>query len=230
MSIPVDSAPSLAAPSDFVRLGYRLQPAESLLRSLDGRASSGNLTVHSSNGEVWTRSWPEVADLASQQAAVWLAQGKARQGGVIAVWGDTTPAVVVAILAVWLAGGTVTVLPGASAGFPLAAVHSTRASATPMLWCVDEDHASSVACFLDGDTRLELLNLQRPSGKGTRLAASPQRGDGLAVLQQTSGTTAGPRAVRVMDRNIESNVSMIRSRLDVNARSDRLLAWLPLIS
>lgn len=56
----------------------------------------------------------------------------------------------------------------------------------------------------------------------------PARGDDIAVIQATSGSTGTPRCVALTHRNVLSNLEQIGRRLRVNMEQDVHVCWLPL--
>src|SRR3954447_26405726 len=166
---------------------------------------------------------------ALQRRGVW-------QGSHVALLGPTTRQLFTAIEAVWLTGATLIVLPlpmrlGSIDEF---ATQTRRriASADVDLLVVDPDLAPFIEPqpgdppmvgldeLLDDMTRLHIViaDLDRPKDDP----------DALAVLQFTSGSTADPKGVMMVNRTICANLDAIRVAADVDTATDVMVSWLPL--
>ncbi|HKR88257.1 MAG TPA: fatty acyl-CoA synthetase [Phenylobacterium sp.] len=94
----------------------------------------------------------------------------------------------------------------------------------PLMRSIPEaDRLSFVGTF-EGDQEFDVLAAAR---RGDALAAPPIRGDDLAQLQYTSGTTAAPKGAMVTHRGLFIHYLACIHDLDFEAR-DRCLAALPL--
>ncbi|HEX4819429.1 MAG TPA: AMP-binding protein [Acidimicrobiales bacterium] len=166
---------------------------------------------------------------ALQRRGVW-------QGSHVALLGPTTRPLYTAIEAIWLTGATLIVLPlpmrlGSIEEF---AVQTRRriASADVDLLIVDPD----LAPFIEpqpGDP--PMVGFDELSGDVERLhivSADFDRPkddpDALAVLQFTSGSTADPKGVMMVNRTICANLDAIHVAAEVDTADDVMVSWLPL--
>jgi fatty-acyl-CoA synthase len=149
-------------------------------------------------------------------------------GDRIAVLGPTTLVLVETLLATWLSGATVVVLPlplrlGSQASF----AESTRArlvEAGAVVAIVDDEYLGLTGAYPAG-MRVERLVAEPPSSRTAE--PFPVDADASAILQFTSGSTARPKVVQLSHRAVTAN---LRAILDaVGGRpSDRAVSWLPL--
>ena len=181
--------------------------------------------------------WSRLHDDARGIAAALQARGVG-PGVHVGILGRSTRALVTAIQATFLAGGTVVALPlpmrlGSIEEF----VEQTRsriANADAGLVVVDPD----LAPFLDpppgtpttGDAPIVLLDAL--VAEGARLGADavvrpPDDPERLAILQFTSGSTAAPKGVMLPDRCVGANIDAIVAGAGIN-HDDRAVSWLPL--
>ena len=156
-----------------------------------------------------------------------------RPGTHVALLGPTTRHFVTAIEAVWLAGATLVVLPLpmrlASIDDFAAATRRRLEGANVDLIVVDPD----LAPFIEpqpGDPPFVLLNdiCADPSVSSATYERPTFDPDALAVLQFTSGSTSDPKGVMLPNHTICANLDATAQAAQLDARSDRLVSWLPL--
>jgi fatty-acyl-CoA synthase len=176
--------------------------------------------------------WSRLHDEAQGLAAALQARGVG-PGVHVAGLGPTSRALVTAIQAVFLAGGTVVALPlpmrlGSLEEF----VEQTRrriANADAAVVLVDDE----LAPFLDPPPeRARVVLLDELVREGARTGASawarpPDAPDRLAILQFTSGSTAAPKGVMLPDRCVGANIDAIVAGAGIS-NADRAVSWLPL--
>jgi fatty-acyl-CoA synthase len=173
-------------------------------------------------------SWARLHDDARRMATALQARGVA-QGDHVALLSPTSRALVTAIQATWLAGAVVVVLPlpmrlGSIEEF----VQQTRArvrSADIRLLVMDPD----LAPFIEpapGDPPMVLIN-ELTSRAGELIDPKPDA-DALAVLQFTSGSTADPKGVMLVHRQILANLDGAMAAAEVDPDTDVIVSWLPL--
>jgi fatty-acyl-CoA synthase len=180
-------------------------------------------------GETVAVPWRQLYGEATAMAAALQARGVGPETHV-ALLGPTTRLLVTAIEAIWLAGGTVVVLPlpmrlGSLDEF----VAQTRArihAADTALVVADGD----LAAFIEpapGDPPLVLLSeLAAPHSHGL---VTPDIGtEDLAVLQFTSGSTSDPKGVMLPHRVILANLDGAAAAAQLDPDDDVLVSWLPL--
>ena len=203
---------------------------------LDSAAHSSRGMTTGEPKEPVRRTWPEVHATARRMAAA-LRAGTAdlpglEHGAAVGVLAAEPVSIAPAAQAVWLCGGSVTMLHQPTARTDLAA------------WA--EDTLSVLRMI---DARLVLLGapfdalapVLTERGIPFRTLDGLAEGEGdvepdadvaaeedTALLQLTSGSTAEPKAVRITHRNLFANLSgMVEaSRLDIER--DVMVSWLPL--
>jgi fatty-acyl-CoA synthase len=197
-----------------------------------GSAASSSPSGHRALGHSERVEWSRLHEEARGIAAALQLRGVG-PGVHVGIIGPTTRALVTAIQATFLAGGTVVALPlpmrlGSIEEF----VDQTRyriAHADAALVVVDPE----LAPFFDPppeDASIVLLDeLVREGARlgdasWTRPADDPER---LAILQFTSGSTAAPKGVMLPDRCVGANIDAIIAGAEITA-ADRAVSWLPL--
>ncbi|MFE2755752.1 fatty acyl-AMP ligase [Actinosynnema sp. NPDC059335] len=193
--------------------------------SAGGRARG--MTTGEPNAPV-RRSWAEVHERAARMAGALVAGGVARGGSVAVLAGDPA-AIAPAVQAVWLAGGSTTMLHQPTARTDLAewAEDTLRVlgmiGAKLVLLGAPFDALSGV---LDehGVAYRRLDDLD-----GEPLAAPVEVDEDMpALLQLTSGSTADPKAVRITHGNLWSNAKAMEAAAELDPETDRMVSWLPL--
>ncbi len=174
-------------------------------------------------------SWAALHARARDLAGALQARGL-QPGGHVALLGPTTPELVTAIQATWLAGATVVVLPlpmrmGSLEEF----VAQTRArvhNADTDLLLVDPQ----LAPFLEADPTdppTYLLD-EVAAERGRPYVEPPADPERLVILQFTSGSTADPKGVMLPDRTMCANLDAIAEAGRLDLDSDVFVSWLPL--
>jgi len=185
-----------------------------------------------SDKQAVTLTWGQLHQAAKAMAASLQAKG-VQPGDHIALLGPTTRNLVTAIQAVWLAGGSVSMIP------------------IPMRFSSVEEFASQTrALMLHGDIRLLLLDpdlaafhetkpgdppvllldelepgQDRPTADDYKeVTYDPER---LAILQFTSGSTSNPKGVMLPHRILEANIAGMIEAAQV-VPEDIFVSWLPL--
>ena len=198
-----------------------------------GSAAAATLLGHGAGDTGADRvEWARLHEDARGLAAALQARGVG-PGVHVGILGPTTRALVTAIQATFLAGGTLVALPlpmrlGSLEEF----VEQTRTritNADAALVVVDPE----LAPFLDPppvDAPIVLLDeLLREGARigaaaWTRPADDPER---LAIVQFTSGSTAAPKGVMLPDRCVGANIDAIIAGAQISD-ADRAVSWLPL--
>ncbi|MGM0689318.1 MAG: AMP-binding protein [Bacillota bacterium] len=179
-----------------------------------------------------TLTWGQLHQDASSMAAILQAKG-VQPGDHIALLGPTTRNLVTAIQAVWLAGGSVSMIP------------------IPMRFSSVEEFAGQTrALMLHGDIRLLLLDPDlaafhesKPGDPPVMLLDELEPGqdrptvdeykevpydpERLAILQFTSGSTSNPKGVMLPHRILEANIAGMIEAAQV-VPEDIFVSWLPL--
>jgi fatty-acyl-CoA synthase len=176
----------------------------------DAGGGSGTLTMLESGEAV---SWREVHERARRMAGALRGHGLG-PGSRVGLAGQTGMGLATALQAVWLVGGSITVLP------PLKNAGLIAKDAGLAAVLSDEEVPG-----IQGALRIsELLRQDAPLAEVYR----PGAGD-LAVLQYTSGSTRAPQGVPVTHGHLMSNVESIRISLKHDDwHPGQWVSWLPL--
>jgi fatty-acyl-CoA synthase len=177
------------------------------------------------------RPWSEVHAEARGRASALRAAGlgPGRAVGVLA--GE--PAVIAPLAqAVWLLGGSVTMLHQPTARTDLArwaedtvAVLRMIDAGTVLLGAPFDALAPVLA--ERGIAHLLISELDGDPARFVPDAAVAAEGD-TALLQLTSGSTAEPKAVRITHGNLHANISAMREAARLDPERDVMVSWLPL--
>jgi fatty-acyl-CoA synthase len=181
------------------------------------------------------RTWGEVHVLARHAAAA-LVEGGLRPGDAVAVLAAEPATIAPAAQAVWLAGGSVTMLHQPTARTDLAvwaadtlAVLGMIEARVVLLGAPFEPLAPVLAEH--GVTFRSIIALTTPAGRPGQPALAgphPNAEEDTALLQLTSGSTASPKAVRITHGNLYANMTAMAQVAELNAEHDVLVSWLPL--
>ncbi|MBC3190036.1 fatty acyl-AMP ligase [Pseudonocardia sp. C8] len=183
------------------------------------------------------RTWSEVHRAARGCADALRRPGAAGEpalplGGAVGVLAGEPAAIAPAAQAVWLCGGSVTMLHQPT---PRTDLGVWAADTVATLQMID---ASTVLLGPPFDALAPVLTehgipfrtLDTLDGDAGAFTATPDvAGEhDTALLQLTSGSTAAPKAVRITHANLHANIGamVVASELDVAA--DRMVSWLPL--
>lgn len=181
-------------------------------------------------GQPVRRTWAQVHRQARGIAAA-LVSGGVRPGDAVAVLAADPALVAPAVQAVWLCGGSVTML------------HQPTPRTDLEAWAAD-----TVQVLKMIDSRLVLLGaefeplseLLEQHGIRFRTLASLAEFDGTlddpvlvgddetALLQLTSGSTAEPKAVRITHGNLHANLTAMVQSARLDPEHDVMVSWLPL--
>ncbi|HEY0814771.1 MAG TPA: fatty acyl-AMP ligase [Pseudonocardia sp.] len=203
---------------------------------LDSAARSQHGMVTGEPRQPARRTWAQVHEQAMAMAAALRAdhdgQPGLRHGGAVGVLAGEPVAIAPLAQAVWLCGGSVTMLHQPTARTDLAAWAEDTVSVLKMI------DAALVVLGSPFDALAPVLTergipfrtidaLDGGTATGTPDAAVATEGD-TALLQLTSGSTAEPKAVRITHGNLDANITAMvqASRLDLDR--DVMVSWLPL--
>ena len=205
------------------------EPSFTLPARIEQAIERGHSITFVTGGATVPVPWTQLHEEAKEVAAALQARGIGR-GSHVALLGPTTRELVTAIQAVWLAGGTVVVLPlpmrlGSLDEF----VGQTRArirAADVALVLADGD----LAAFIEpapGDPPLVLLT-ELGGLPASDFVAPEIDPDDLAVLQFTSGSTSDPKGVMLPHRVVVANLDGVAAAAKMDPDDDVLVSWLPL--
>jgi fatty-acyl-CoA synthase len=175
------------------------------------------------------RSWPEIHQTARRAAGVLTEAGIGR-GSAVGVLAGEPATIAPAAQAVWIIGGSVTMLhqPTARTDLALWAKETvgvlTMIGAKLVLLGAPFEALASVLSQHGIPCRL-LTDLDgEPVTPDSDVAGE----DDTALLQLTSGSTAEPKAVRITHRNLHSNIGAMVQAARLDTDSDVMVSWLPL--
>lgn len=180
--------------------------------------------------------WTEVHAEARVRAAALRAAGLGR-GQAVGVLAAEPAAIAPLAQAVWLIGGSVTMLHQPTARTDLG--HWAEDTVT-VLRMIDAKTVllgapfDALAPVLDerGIPYLLISALSSgedlPPSRGFVASADAADEDDTALLQLTSGSTAEPKAVRITHRNLHANITAMRASARLDVDRDVMISWLPL--
>jgi fatty-acyl-CoA synthase len=181
------------------------------------------------------RTWPEVHAIARRMAAT-LRAGTAdvpavEHGASVGVLAGEPVSIAPAAQAVWLCGGSVTMLHQPTARTDLAAWAEDTVSVLRMI----DARLVLLGAPFDAlapvltERGIPFLPLEGLGGEGDiEPAADVASEDDTALLQLTSGSTAEPKAVRITHRNLFANLSGMVEASKLVVERDVMVSWLPL--
>jgi fatty-acyl-CoA synthase len=174
------------------------------------------------------RTWGEVHQEARRIAGGLVAGGFER-GGAVAVLAAAPVLIAPTVQAVWLAGGSVTML------------HQPTPRTDLAEWAEDTVRVLGMIgsnLVLLGEPFDQLAPVLAEKGIGFKLISDLVGAEPLAdvvvtdesetaLLQLTSGSTADPKAVRITYGNLYSNVKAMVDRAEFDFGTDVMVSWLP---
>jgi fatty-acyl-CoA synthase len=175
------------------------------------------------------RTWREVHDEARRMAGALVADGFA-PGSAVGVLAGAPELIAPAVQAVWLAGGSVTMLHQPTPRTDLAMWSEDTVRVLDMIGAelvLLGDPFDALAPVLDehGVRHRSLAGLL----DGQSLAQPVSTGeDAVALLQLTSGSTADPKAVTITHGNLIANVTSMAEAAKLDGEHDVMVSWLPL--
>lgn len=174
--------------------------------------------------------WGEVHTTA-RGAAKLLAEAGLRPGGAVAILAAQPADVAPAAQAVWLAGGSVTMLHQPTARTDLARYAVETANVLRMIEAqvvILGDPFNDVADMLDaaGPVAVTVDVLRGGDADGWETPGTSE--DAAALLQLTSGSTAAPKAVRITHGNLWANITGMIAAAELDPETDVMVSWLPL--
>ena len=175
------------------------------------------------------RSWPEIHESARRAAGALTAAGIGRDSAVGVLAGEPA-AIAPAAQAVWLVGGSVTMLHQPTPRTDLAVWAKetvgvlTMIGAKIVLLGAPFEALGGVLAQHGIPCRL-LADLD---GEPVTPDADVAGEDDTALLQLTSGSTAEPKAVRITHRNLHANIGAMVQAARLDTGRDVMVSWLPL--
>jgi fatty-acyl-CoA synthase len=175
------------------------------------------------------RTWWEVHERARRMAGA-LVSGGLVPGSAIGVLAGAPELIAPAVQAVWLAGGSVTMLHQPTPRTDLAVWSADTVRVLDMIGAdlvLLGSPFDALAPVLDqhGVRHLSLEHLL----DGEPLAEPvPTDEDAVALLQLTSGSTAEPKAVTITHGNLIANIMSMAQAARLDGEHDVMVSWLPL--
>ncbi|HWD01833.1 MAG TPA: fatty acyl-AMP ligase [Amycolatopsis sp.] len=174
------------------------------------------------------RTWAQV-HAEARKIAGGLVEGGVRPGSAVAVLAAAPVLIAPTVQAVWLAGGSVTMLHQPTARTDLAEWAEDTVKVLEMI---------DAGLVLLGEPFDQLAPVLAEKGIHhrliTELAEAPELADVVptgeddtALLQLTSGSTAEPKAVRITYGNLYTNVKAMVERAEFDFDVDVMVSWLP---
>ncbi|MDQ3577214.1 MAG: fatty acyl-AMP ligase [Actinomycetota bacterium] len=199
-----------------------------LLETATVRGAARGITTGEPKAPV-RHTWGQVHDQARRMTGALIACGLERHGAV-AVLAAEPVIIAPAVQAVWLAGGSVTML------------HQPTSRTDLAEWAADTVRILSMIgskLVLLGAPFDQLAPLLQEHGIGYLMLADLAEGeppaefvtvdeDAPALLQLTSGSTADPKAVRITHGNLYSNLTAMAEASQLDVETDIMVSWLPL--
>ncbi|MBN9101829.1 MULTISPECIES: fatty acyl-AMP ligase [unclassified Pseudonocardia] len=178
------------------------------------------------------RPWPEVHATARRMAAA-LSSGTAplARGASVGVLAGEPVAIAPAAQAVWLTGGSVTMLHQPTPRTDLAAWAEDTVSVLKMidaeLVLLGAPFDALAPVLVERGIAFRTIESLDADGDFTPDAGVAGEGD-TALLQLTSGSTAEPKAVRITHGNLHANISAMVEAARLDIERDVMVSWLPL--
>lgn len=178
------------------------------------------------------RPWPEVHTTARRMAAA-LSGGSAplARGASVGVLAGEPAAIAPAAQAVWLTGGSVTMLHQPTPRTDLAAWTADTVSVLKMinaeLVLLGAPFDALAPVLVERGIAFRTIGSLDVDGSFAPDAAVADEGD-TALLQLTSGSTAEPKAVRITHGNLYANITAMVQAARLDVERDVMVSWLPL--
>jgi len=203
-----------------------------LLLTSAGESTRGMTTGEP--GDPVRRTWPQIHVVARRMAADLVGKGVVPGTSVALLAGGPT-LIAPAAQAVWLAGGSVTMLHQPTPRTDLAVWAEDTVTVLKMVGArlvllgppfeqlAGVLTARGIAVAAIGDLGPAADGAPEPALPGVVLSE-----DDAALLQLTSGSTAEPKAVRITHRNLYANLTAMIATAELRPERDVMVSWLPL--
>ncbi|AXB45195.1 fatty acyl-AMP ligase [Amycolatopsis albispora] len=174
------------------------------------------------------RTWAEVHEQARRFAGELIHRGLER-GSAVAVLAAAPSLIAPTVQAVWLAGGSVTMLHQPTPRTDLAewaedTLRVLRMIGSELVLLGEPFDQLAPVLTEHGIAFHSIIDLDA----GEPIAEPvPVGEDDLALLQLTSGSTAEPKAVRITHGNLYTNVKAMVERAEFDFETDVMVSWLP---
>ncbi|HEX3650014.1 MAG TPA: fatty acyl-AMP ligase [Pseudonocardiaceae bacterium] len=175
------------------------------------------------------RTWGQVSEQARRMAGA-LVAGGVRPGAAVAVLAADPALIAPAVQAVWLAGGSVTMLHQPTQRTDLAEWSQDTVRVLDMIGSrlvLLGAPFDALAPVLDEHGVAYRMLPDLVDGEPLAEPAATDEG-ATALLQLTSGSTAEPKAVRITHGNLFANITSMTEAAQLKPERDVMLSWLPL--
>ncbi|AHH94157.1 fatty acyl-AMP ligase [Kutzneria viridogrisea] len=175
------------------------------------------------------RTWAQVHEAASRIAGALLADGLT-PGSAVAVLAADPALIAPAVQAVWLSGGSVTMLHQPTPRTNLAEWAEDTLRVLNMIGAglvLLGAPFDALAGVLD-EHGVRYRRLDELAGGEPLTEPVPVAEEATALLQLTSGSTADPKAVRITHRNLMANMRAMVQAAEFDFDADTMVSWLPL--
>lgn len=171
--------------------------------------------------------WDKVTDAGRRTARSLRDRGIRPGHHVGLVLANSIPAVA-AMAGAWFSGAVVVSLPAPARGISL-----DRYAAQTADLCVEAEIGlllvdASLHDVFSESYPVRVVRFEEIFDTADMVDPDPPPDDSVAFVQFSSGTTGGPRGAMLTPRAIEAQLVALADALSVDARRDRLAAWLPL--
>lgn len=190
--------------------------------------SEQDLVIFDQGSGSWQRQpWAQVHARAHGVASKILDSDRA---GAVGLVGEPTVELVAAIQGAWLAGRSVSILPGPVRGAdPQQWAHSTLNRFIGIGVDTVFSHGAPLSLLDEAETGVAVRDVTAAaterSAAFTPVAAAP---DTPAVLQGTAGSTGTPRTAQLSPAAVLSNISGLLDHVEIDVAADAGCSWLPL--
>jgi fatty-acyl-CoA synthase len=179
------------------------------------------------------RTWPQVHGDARRMAAALRAGSPGiERGAAVGVLAGEPVSIAPAAQAVWLCGGSVTMLHQPTPRTDLAAWAEDTVSVLDMidarLVLLGAPFDALAPVLSERGIPFRTLDGLAEGAEGIEPDVDVAGEDDTALLQLTSGSTAEPKAVRITHRNLHANISGMVQASALNVERDVMVSWLPL--
>jgi len=178
------------------------------------------------------RTWPEVHATARRMAAA-LAGGSdpVERGASVGVLAGEPAAIAPAAQAVWLTGGSVTMLHQPTPRTDLATWAEDTVSVLKMIGAglvlLGAPFDALAPVLVERGIAFRTIDSLDTGGEFEPDTDVADEGD-TALLQLTSGSTAEPKAVRITHGNLYANITAMTEAARLDVERDVMVSWLPL--
>jgi fatty-acyl-CoA synthase len=178
------------------------------------------------------RPWRDVHATARRMAATLRSVTDGRAPVSVGVLAAEPSAIAPAAQAVWLTGGSVTMLHQPTGRTNLAAWAEDTVSALKMidaeLVLLGPPFGALAPVLTQRGIAFRTIDSLDAGGEGLPPDPAVVGEDAVALLQLTSGSTAEPKAVRITHGNLYANIRAMMAAAELDLDRDVMISWLPL--